>query len=378
MMPVHETAGEGAEASALAALAADCRLAGVERQVLLLRLSLLPAEYYRPHHGRLAESALERLARADRARLYRLPGRDLALCWRGDAGAAERDTVAALETLFAGAVAPLPRFAELVRRFMLPRDAERLAACIGGQPPAAPAVQKRPPLDVASLGRIERALASAEMSRFARRRPVCRRGAAGEWRLAWEKRFLSVAEVAENLAPESDLTADPWLFRRLTRTLDRRMLALLSAPGEIGRAPPFSINLNVESILSPAFLGFDAALPRALRGDVLLDLLPADMLTDASAFAFARDFTRARGYRLVVRGVTAALLPVLPLTALGLDFLQLRFSASLAGLPARVLAEAAPDPGRIVLCRVDTSAALEWGEAHGLRLFQGRAVIPEM
>ena len=371
-----KVSAEELDAAALSTLARDCRLAGVERQVLLVRLSLVTADSYRPHHGRLAEGALEPLSRADRARLYRLPGHDLALAWRGNAPGREQEALAALSVLFADAGPPLPRLADLVRRFILPRDAERLAACLSAPPAAPRAAPRRPPLDLALLSRIERALASADMSRFARRRPVCRRDASGRFRLAWEKRFLSVVEVGESLAPEHDITADPWLFRRLTRTLDRRMLALLSAPRELAGAAPFAINLNVESILSPAFLAFDSALPAALCGHVTLDLLPSDILSDAAAFAFARNFALSRGYRLSVRGVTAALLPTLPLGPLGLDLLLLRYEPALASLPPAALDAVSPERERIVLTRVDQPAILEWAEAQGLVLFQGRAALP--
>lgn len=363
------------DAIALGRLAADCRLAGVERQVLLLRLSLLPPEYYRPHHGRLAESSLEPLSSADRARFYRLPGNDLALAWRGDGARQESRVLATLAVLFAESEPPLPGFAELVRRFTVPRDAERLAACLAQPEAAALEEPERPPLDLAVLGAVERALASADVSRFARRRSVARRDASGTFRLAWEKRFLSVAEVGESLAPGHDLIADPWLFRRLACTLDRRLLALLSAPYELAHAMPFSVALNVESILSPAFLGFDAALPPGLRGSIMLELLPADVLQDAAAFMFARNFARGRGYRLGLSAATPSLLAMLSAAALELDFLEIAYSPQLASLPASLL-DAAGERGRILLTNVNSPAALLWGEAQGCVLFEGRAAVP--
>lgn len=367
---------EELDAMALATLARDCRIAGVERQVLLLRLSRLPFDYYRPHHGRLAESAFEPLARADRARVYRLPGHDLALAWRGDAEAQESRVLETLSILFAEPRGTLPTLSELVGRFTLPRDAERLAGSLSVPASPPPAIRERPPLDPTALGAIERALASADVARFARRRPVCRRDAAGHFTLAWEKRFLSVGEIGESLAPDHDVVADPWLFRRLTLTLDRRMLALLSAPGELAHASPFAINLNVESILSPAFLTFDAALPAALRGAIVLDLLPADILHDAAAFLFARDFARGRSYRLAVRGLTAPLLPILPLAALDLDLMAVRYSPELASLPPTALDIAAPERSQLLLTRTDSAAALAWGAEQGVALFQGRAALP--
>ncbi len=87
------------------------------------------------------------------------------------------------------------------------------------------------------------------------------------------------------LAPGYDLQAEPWLFRRLTRTLDRRMLALLASPGELAAAGPFSVTLNIASLLGADFLRFDAALPTPLRGRVSVALNPADLVADARSFA---------------------------------------------------------------------------------------------
>ena len=122
-------------------------------------------------------------------------------------------------------------------------------------------------------------------------------------------------------------------------------------------------------MLSAEFLRFDAALPAALRGRVVLGLMPADIMADPGAFQFARDFARARGYRLLLHGVSAELLKVFPLDRLGLDLLQLCFSRELMQIAAL------PDPASIVLARVHHVGALEWGQACGITLFEGRAVM---
>jgi hypothetical protein len=185
----------------------------------------------------------------------------------------------------------------------------------------------------------------------------------------WEKRFLSVAELAAELAPGHDPRGDPWLFRRLTRTLDQRMLALLSSRGELRGAGPFAINLNVASILSPGFLRFDAALPPLLRGHVVLDVALADTLADPPAFRFARDFARARGYRVLLRGIADAFVEALIPAGCAVDYLQLRWSPALA---AR--ARLPFDPACVVLGRCDDATAVAEGRRLGIGLFQGAAV----
>ena len=65
------------DAMALASLARDCVTSGVERRVLHVRLSLVPARLREARHQRLVREALAPLLRPTRARLYELPGGDL-------------------------------------------------------------------------------------------------------------------------------------------------------------------------------------------------------------------------------------------------------------------------------------------------------------
>ncbi len=147
------------------------------------------------------------------------------------------------------------------------------------------------------------------------------------------------------------------------------MLVQLSAPGELAEAPPFSLNLNVASLLAPEFLAFDAALPRALRGQVVIDLLPVDALADPASFAFARDFARARGYRLLMRCCTPSQLALLPAERLGVDLVQLRWTETLAGwTPPEWL-----DTATVVLGRAAGPRARAWGRDAGVTLFAGES-----
>jgi hypothetical protein len=364
------------EAAQLQAVVRECTASGIARRGLLLRLSRLPEELSRPHHLRLAQAALDPLADADRARLFRLPNTDLVMIWRGAATAALRATLDAVSLLFADTGPDMPDFGTLVVELDLPAEAATLLAVV--EEAMQPKMDEGPefrrataPLDPEALAALEAALVQADVARFVRRRRICEQKRDG-FQLRWEKRTLSVAELGAAVAPDRALAAEPWLFRRLTRTLDTRMLALLAAPLELRDAGPFSLDLNIATILSPMFLRFDAALPSVLRGQVVLNLSPADVMADLAAFQFARDFARARGYRLLLRGLTAATLSVFPLRRMGLDLLELRWSPDLAATNVGLLL--LPDEARAVLTRAHTADALAWGQAHGITLYEGRAV----
>ena len=360
------------EAERLIALVHECVAAAVPRRALLLQLSHLPATLARPHHRRLAREALLPLLEADRARAFGLPNGDVAVIWRGDGERLLQQSLHALAALFEGGEG----VRILCRLLDLPADAAALLEAADTSlirdPAAVDAPDPLAPLEPAGLAALEASLAHADMARFVRRRPVCALGPDG-FRPRWERRSIALDELLAVLAPGRSVRATPWLLRRLTRTLDRRMLALLASPGELRGARPFSLKLNIASIVDAAFLRFDAALPAALRGQVTLELLPADILADLPGYVFARDFARARGYGLALRGVGPESLAVLPPARLGLDRAHLRWSPVLL---TRDLEAEGADVGRLVLSRADSQQAVAWGRVQGIALFQGRAVTP--
>ena len=252
-------------------------LAIIARRALLLRLSALPEDLARPHHRRLAHEALLPLIDADRARLFRLPNADMVVVWRGMAEAALQTCLATLRYLFADEPGQPPD--ALILLLDLPGDATRLAneAEASLHPRRTAPIRpppRRTPLDPATLAALQAALARASIDRFLRRQRICEAGPDG-FLPRWERRTVSIDEIGETMVPHRDLRADPWLLRCLTRTLDQRLLSLLAAPGELRGAAPFSLDLNVASLLGPDFLRFDAALPSSLRGTIMVALRPA-------------------------------------------------------------------------------------------------------
>ena len=357
----------------LGLLIADCAAAGVSRQALLLRMDRLPEALSRPHHRRLAEAALAPLLRAARAELFQLSGYRLAVTWRGNAEDALLDVVEDLDHLLADAP-DAPAVPDILTLFDLPADGPLLLAALADDIPPEQAPPPAVPLDPASLILLETILARADIARFARREAVWRIDPEGEAALAWERRTLSMADLAADLLPGRNLAGEPWLFRRLTCTLDRRLLALLASPGELANAGPFSVDLNVSSLLGPEFLRFDAALPNALRGHVVLGLNPADIVADAASFCFARAFAKARGYRLMLLDATHALLSVLSAPSLDLDHTLLRWTPDFADNAAGILLEC--DPRSLVLNCGDSVAARSWAASAGITLLTGSAAGP--
>ncbi len=104
-----------------------------------------------------------------------------------------------------------------------------------------------------------------------------------------------------------------------------------------------------------------------------------EAVADLSRFAQACRGCVTPAFRLVLDGVDHAALSLARPGALDPDLLKLDWSPRMTGLPGRerrLLAQSitALGPGRIVLHRAETEAALVWGRAHGIERFQGRHV----
>ncbi len=150
------------------------------------------------------------------------------------------------------------------------------------------------------------------------------------------------------------------------------MLSLLAAPDELAEAGPFSVALNVASVLGPEFQRFDATLPPALRGHVLIELQTHDILADPESYLLARDFVRLRGFRVGLAGVNASLLGLAMLAHGDFDALLLHWSQELAAISPEAIVRATGSAADVVLCKSDDRSAITWGLANGIRLFQGR------
>ena len=355
----------------LTARVADCATAGVARQAFVLRVDRLPVTLRRPHRIRLAEAALAPMLRLPRAELFRLPGASLAVLWRGDAESVLLDVIDELQLLLSDPAAGVPSLADIVTLYDLPDTGDLLLSALNRPAPghdnlvpSSVALALDPPF----LALLERCLAQADVARFARRETI--------WNLddgcatpAWEERSLCIAELTTELALGYDLRSEPWLYRRFTRTLDRRILALLASPGELAASGPFSVTLNIRSVLGPDFLRFDTALPATLRGRIVIGFSPADVVADAQSFSFAAGFVRARGYRMLLRTECAGVLPVIAPMLREFDHVTLPW-ADEAALESNLLRDELW-PARAILTGCDSLAAIRWGVDRGIRHFSG-------
>jgi hypothetical protein len=358
--------GRGDANAGLRDLLQKTELAGTQRRALLLHTDRLPQALAKPQHQRLARAAIAGLTRADRAQPFELTRGRIAIVWRDRGGRELETTMEAIGHLLAdlpdSQALPLGQLASV---YDLPEQADWLLDELreeSGHGSANGAGPTRP-LDIATLARLEQTLAQADISRFIRWRKVLRLAGAAAV-TAWEERYVAAHDIAASLCPDRLIKADPWLFRRLTRSFDRRMLASMSSAQDLRECGPFALNLNVGTLLGPEFLRFDTALPAGLRGDVTLYLSAPDILSDPAGFMFARNFVSTRGYKLLLRHGSAALLSLFDVGVAALDYVEIPYTTSLAADPdsTRLLL---PADVQTVLTGVTSPQVMDWAGNHG-------------
>jgi len=238
---------------------------------------------------------------------------------------------------------------------------------------------RRAPLDPVQLAGLERALAMADITTLVKQQAICFVGTDMTPRRVLTENFTSIEYVEQVLAPDTDLKASRFLFQYLTQILDTRMLAFLRADRHKRLGRYVSINLNVSTLLSPAFLAFDRSLPASTRGRIVIEFQYTDVISDPRVFAFARDFAREQSYRLCLDGVQIDNLPLIDREALGVEFIKLMWNSNLearAALTPEAIRRqvAAIGPERLILHLCETERAVKSGQAVGIRLFQGHFV----
>ncbi|MEO3474990.1 hypothetical protein AAFN86_24230 [Roseomonas sp. CAU 1739] len=366
-----------AGAVALAGLVRETVAAGVERRVLLFRPACLAPARRREPQVALLRGAWDALRRSSRTRIFELPRGGLVAIEAPPGhhlAEAERNLAEMLEPREAGAALSLLRLPDQAAAVLAAvEEALGLTAAVRA---AAPPAAGRVP-DGAAIAAAERALATADVSAFLRRRKVFRlTPGGGTPEPLREDRRLSLADVRDAVLPGIQLGLAPALARRLRRLLDRRLLAGLARAEELRGIGPLCLALGVEAVTSPDFLRLDALWPAALRGGLTIALAAEEAAIDPAGFVFARDLLVARGHRPMLDAGGASALLALPPARAGIGRLRLRWSEALPPLgspAAEALRSTFPaEADAVVLSGVDRPAAIAWGWEMGITEFQGR------
>ncbi len=236
------------------------------------------------------------------------------------------------------------------------------------------------PLTPDILWRVEKALGSADLSNLVRRQFVCSFDSKHRPEPFFSELFISIADLRETVIPGVNVTSNQWLFQHLTKTLDRRMLAMLGKTDHITISGDISFNLNVETLVSDEFLAFDDNITAGRRGTMIIELQMMDIFANLSAFVFARKFVQDKGYRVCIDGLNRHTIEMIGRKSLEADILKIAWNSELLNSGGEVvrskLRRSIEKVGKhkTILCRVDSREAVNFGRAAGAMLFQGRYI----
>jgi hypothetical protein len=228
------------------------------------------------------------------------------------------------------------------------------------------------------LAKVQKIIAVSDFSSFIRCQSICAVIGKSAPQRVFEEVFVSIPDMRDSLLPEVDVTANQWLFLALTETLDKRVLEIISRHDDGSFSGNFSVNINVSTILSDAFLRFDDSINASMRQSIVLELQLVDIFSDIRSFILAKTFAKARGYKICIDGIMVDKLPYLNRAALDCDLMKLVWHPSLCDILNEdkhftdYLNRA--ERAKIILCRVDDPSAIEAGNALGINLYQGRYV----
>lgn len=366
------------------------------RTAIHIHISNLAAAYRRDNYIRIAANAFVQSVHSFEGRLFTLANKDLVFVARDVPFEALNSAVDKLRSLFAED--PIAQFSqkpsapdfctwynletdyealrgmaqEMLRQAEQIRDHNELHSSVD---PATLLKPIRPEL----VARLEDALGKTDISNIVRRQTACTLLDGQPPQPLFEEIFVSIEDLQGIATPGIDLLADVWLFRYLTQTLDRRVMAMLIRDG-VTSTRPFSINLNVATVLSPEFGRFETTFANQLRGRLVVEMNKIDVFSDMGAFLFARDYLHELGFRICLDGLTHHTMAYYDRERLGFDLVKLYWTPDsidnmrpemMPIIRANVMETG---QARTILCRCDSPRAIEIGQDLGIVMFQGRHV----
>ena len=364
-----------------------------DRRCVHIHISSLQPNNARDHHMRIAVGTFDNMVRMLNAQMFMIANKDMIIIYRAQIQADMEAAIVKLRYLFAEDPLLLDeesaegfcewfsldrefdQVMDMAHEFLRAEEARQKAvrdreARANLAPPP-----KGKPFTPELLARTEAALFQADLANLIRRQAICAMIGDSPPQAIFQEIFISISDLRATLMPSVNMASSPWLFQQLTETLDRRVLALLNRHDDNTLEGDISINLNVATILTPEFLTFDDNVKASKRGTIVLELQKVDIFADLSCYLFARDFAHERGYRICIDGLTYPMLPYVDRERLGADLIKLVWDNNLS-METRGKPDALRRAGisRIIMCRCDTEASIDFGKSLGISLYQGRFV----
>lgn len=237
-------------------------------------------------------------------------------------------------------------------------------------------VQPFPPLTPAALDEIHKKLAFLNIVPFVRDQVALRlHRETKEASIEFYEFFLSVGDIQRVIAPNWNLFGDRSLFQDLSRTMDLRMLDIVVRAPHARGAPAISLNLNLETVLTPAFSTFLERIEKNQK--VIVEVQAVDVLTNFQMYRDTEAVLSSMGHAILIDGLTTTALGMLDFSLMKPDYAKILWAPELLDMMDPTTNQSAAfivdsiGVDKVILSRCDSANALAWGMKTGIHVFQG-------
>ena len=139
--------------------------------------------------------------------------------------------------------------------------------------------------------------------------------------------FISMSAIRQHVLVGVDMRHNKNVFNQLTVTLDRILLKCIDRV----RRPDqrCSLNINIESVFSSEFEGFEKRSLNSLR-PFNFEFRTSDVMANFTEFSAARDLIQSRGGTIAIDGLSPQMIAILDLTQLGANMAKVFWQSGLA------------------------------------------------
>lgn len=264
-------------------------------------------------------------------------------------------------------------FSQLVNKVM----ASSMQRILGQDKPKLP--PRATPKLIANL---EEELKEVSIREAIRKQPICSYNESGrigrKMKPIFHEIYINIPHLQRVINTNIAITGNKWLFMYLTQVLDEKVIEAISVNPEDYLYMPISLNLNMDTILSADFSEF-CEIAQDFKCQVVVEIGVADVFSDINSFFKVRKLCERRNHKICIDGLNNEAFLQVSRRNLGFDLAKLQWNADFRsdlekGGENAALIESIQECGgnRLILCRCDDVNAIDYGNALGINLFQGR------
>jgi hypothetical protein len=359
--------------------------------IMHFRLSKLSETYKTDFHAKIAINILNDLFNSERAEICRAENRDVFLLYHGNDRALINKAIFQLRYLFFDdPLATLEDgrenkdFCEIYdlnfQWAQFSAFASKLMSDSLNRYMNKGVIESRDPVRITSehIAEAETLIDRIRLDDCIRKQPICSITEITNVKPLFHEIYMNIASLQNLLKVNYRLASDKWLFYYLTQKLDEKVMESISINPEEYLYMPISLNLNIGTVMSSDFAEF-CEIAKDFKCQIMIELAVADVFSDTQNFFKAAELCHERNHKICIDGVNNDSFVQIDRKKLGFDLVKLQWNADMKGDLLRneenkALRAAVEKNGgnRVILCRCDDINAIEYGQALGINLFQGR------